>query len=82
MPIAMGALIGVIVAKIRPNALKWTLTITAVASVVFISVVFLILQKQALPELAIIMSAEAIIVMNVAAAIAHKLVSSKYGINK
>lgn len=82
MPLAIGALIGIIAAKIKPNALKWTLIATAAVSVTFISIVLLTLQDQFLPMLAILIAVTAIIIMNVSAAIAHKIVSSRNGINK
>ncbi|HEY2422326.1 MAG TPA: hypothetical protein VGI04_12995 [Neobacillus sp.] len=77
LPILIGVVVGSITAKVKPNSLRLTLMITAAISLVFLVIVLLTLQNQAIPLLAIMITVVSIIIMNASAVISHKFASTK-----
>jgi hypothetical protein len=77
IPLLIGVVVGSITAKVKPNSLKLTLMITAAISLVFLVIVLLTLQNQAIPLLAIMITVVSIIIMNASAVISHKFGSTK-----
>jgi hypothetical protein len=77
MPLIVGAAIGIITAKFKPHSFKLILMITSIISVVFLTVVLLTLQSQAIPQLAIVIAIITITIMNVSALASQKFMSVK-----
>jgi FtsH-binding integral membrane protein len=75
LPFIVGIVVGLLMGRIKRCALKVTLIFTAIISLIFLFIIIFTLQNQSLPILAIILAIAAIIIMNTAAVMSHKVFS-------
>jgi len=73
IPIVIGILIGAIVAKFKPYALKLTLMIATTVSIMYVIVITLTSKSLDKPHIVIIVSVGCIVISNISAVISHKI---------
>lgn len=73
IPMVIGSLIGAIVGKFKPYALKLTLIITTAINSLYLIAIFLTFKDQSKPYIAVIVVIVTTVISNISAMISHKV---------